>query len=86
MTPDELAKYGRVLYGEHNWQAELANSLCITTHSLRRWLVGKNPIPGEVYYDVQRLLQEKYALLTQTLRTTFHECGPVLPTDPLEKH
>jgi hypothetical protein len=86
MTPDELSKYGKILYGYRHWQAELSDALAVSPRTIRRWLFNQTAIPDGAADDIQVLLRNKYKVLTELLRTTYHESGPTLPTDSLEQH
>ena len=86
MTPDDLAKHGKALYGERNWQSELATNLSVSPRTIRRWLFNGLPIPDGVQDDIRVMLKNKYEELTELLRVNFHECGPILPKDSLKQH
>src|SRR5487761_1790015 len=55
MTPAELAKIGRALYGER-WQTPLARMLSIADRSVRRWLAGESAVPAGVADEIEELL------------------------------
>jgi hypothetical protein len=44
VTPAELERAGRAIYGER-WHAALARALGIADRTVRRWRVGEQPIP-----------------------------------------
>lgn len=43
MTPEELEKIGRMLYGA-KWQTKLANEIGVTSRTVRNWKSGKSKI------------------------------------------
>lgn len=47
MTPDELEKAGRKLFGEH-WQTRMADTLEVNPRTVRRWASGESRIPPSV--------------------------------------
>lgn len=57
MTPDTLSRIGQALYGSR-WQSELARALGVSDRTMRRWVVGQNPIPDGVTKELESLRQE----------------------------
>lgn len=62
MNPDQLAAFGRSLYGER-WQTALAADLKVADRTIRRWLSGENPIPLSVSAEVRSLLLKRLGQL-----------------------
>jgi hypothetical protein len=58
MSPDELVKAGRALYGER-WQTSLAQDLQVADRTMRRWLVGASPIPDGVEIELREVLMRR---------------------------
>jgi len=54
MTPAELHKLGKKLYGD-NWQTALARALQVNPRTVRRWAAGDTEIPGPVEVAVRAL-------------------------------
>lgn len=55
MTPDNVARIGRALYGER-WQTSLAADLRVADRTMRRWLASESPIPDGVDAELRGLL------------------------------
>jgi hypothetical protein len=58
MTPDNMARIGRALYGER-WQTALATDLQVADRTMRRWLAGEFPIPDGIDGELRKLLVER---------------------------
>jgi len=57
MTPAELARLGRALYGPR-WQTALARAVGVTSRTVRRWLAGDNTIEGPALVLLIRLRRD----------------------------
>lgn len=71
MTPDDLAKTGRALYGER-WQTSLARDLHISDRTMRRWLAGEFSIPTAVITELRTLLVERLKTIGGMVRFTIN--------------
>ena len=58
MTPDDIARIGRALYGER-WQTSLAGDLHVADRTMRRWLAGESPVPDGVDTELRKLLVDR---------------------------
>ncbi len=58
MNPDQLAAFGRSLYGER-WQTALATDLSVADRTMRRWLSGDTPIADSVEGELRELLLKR---------------------------
>ena len=58
MTPEKLATIGTALYGER-WQTPLANDLQVADRTMRRWLAGESPIPGNIATELLALFERR---------------------------
>ena len=58
MNPDELAAYGRSLFGER-WQSALATDLGVADRTMRRWLSGETSIADSVASEIRPLLLKR---------------------------
>ncbi len=45
------------------WQTELARTLNVSDRTMRRWAAGTHHVPPSLYADLQRLTQERAAVL-----------------------
>lgn len=54
MTPTELARLGKKLYGVR-WQTALARTLQVNPRTVRRWAAGEWPVPEPVAIAVRAL-------------------------------
>ena len=54
MTPEELEKIGRKLFGV-GWQTRFAYSLGITPQHFRRYVSGKAAIPESKQYQIKMM-------------------------------
>ena len=59
MTPDDLALFGRYLYGER-WQTPMADALGIVPRMVRHWMSGERPIPVQRQAEIVRLARETH--------------------------
>ena len=66
MTPKELTRYGRVLYGRQ-WQVNLADGLGCSDRAVRYWLAGDRDIPPGLAADLRKLMQAKIGELQKTI-------------------
>lgn len=58
MTPKQLEKVGRALYGER-WQSPLARDLGVKYLTVRRWMTGKRRMPN-LEGELSKLLRERF--------------------------
>jgi len=58
MNPDQLAAFGRALYGER-WQTALATDLRVADRTMRRWLSGETPIGVSIASELRDLLLKR---------------------------
>lgn len=58
MTPSQLEKIGRALYGER-WQSPLARDLGVKYLTVHRWMMGKRRIP-DLRAELASLLRERF--------------------------
>ena len=58
MNPDQLAAFGRSLYGER-WQTALAIDLNVADRTMRRWLSGETPIGVSIASELRDLLLKR---------------------------
>jgi hypothetical protein len=77
MTPADLARAGRLLYGEHGWRTALAAALKPPVHprTITRWEGGEYPIPESVAEQLVALAVER----THELRALMTD---ILVADP----
>lgn len=58
MTPEELKKIGKKLYG-YGWQTRMAEALEVDGSTVRRWVSGAVPIPGPAAAALRCFMREK---------------------------
>jgi hypothetical protein len=58
VTPDDLRKIGKEIYGEH-WQTPMAAALHVDARSIRRWLSGQHRINERTAQAVLALTKTK---------------------------
>jgi DNA-binding transcriptional regulator YiaG len=56
LTPDQIEKAGKQLYGEH-WQSALARRLRVDARTVRRWIAGDRQILGPAIVAIELLLK-----------------------------
>lgn len=56
MTPKQLEKAGRDLYGEQ-WQTALARRIGVDDRTVRRWFAGDRAIPAPVAHLIALILR-----------------------------
>jgi hypothetical protein len=59
MTPEELATYGRRLYGARSWRNKMAKNLGVTRATMSYWARGLRRISP----PAERLIKAQYAQL-----------------------
>jgi hypothetical protein len=83
MTPNQLATFGRSLYGAR-WQTALAADLNVADRTMRRWMSDQNPIPQTVVAEVRELLLKRlgqiggligYSIDSSTRQMLHHQTG-----------
>lgn len=58
---DLLTQCGEALWGAR-WQSDLAEAVCVSDRTVRRWVAGERIPPG-VFVDLMRIMQERAQLL-----------------------
>jgi len=83
MNSDQLAAFGRSLYGDR-WQTALAADLNVADRTMRRWLNGENPISAPVAAEIRQLLLKRlgqiggiigYSIDISTRQMLHHQTG-----------
>lgn len=74
MSPAELERRGRALYGER-WQTPLAEALGVTDRTMRRWLAGTFGIPEPIAAEIaslERATKDATAAARRIVGRTYH--------------
>lgn len=80
MTPSELEKAGKLLFGEQ-WQSNLAQKLGIDSRRVRFWMSGERPIKDFVRTEVTKLLEENQIEINKFLTDFENEQANIFNHD-----
>ncbi len=65
MTPNQLRKIAKLLYGK-SWQTALAEDMNVNARTVRRWYSGDTAIPCDLHLTLIKKAEQKSKILLKT--------------------